>query len=82
MINNIPQKERVEKPTKYRDIQVGQIVSERVHMHGFHNGMVKVGIVVYVHPEKRFYRVKFPGLRAPVTEAYLMPIASMYEWER
>jgi len=79
MINEIPRQERENTPTHYRDVRVGQIVSERVHMKGYPNGMVKVGVVIYVHPEKRFYRVKFPGLLAPVVEAYLMPVASLYE---
>lgn len=69
----------VEKPTRYKQIKVGDIVAERVHMHGFHNGLLKTGVVVYVHPKGRFYRVKFPGKRAPVTEAYLTPIASIDE---
>lgn len=51
-------------------LKVGDIVEQWVHFDHSPQEMKLVGRVIWIHPEKRFYRVKFDQPGGSCTESY------------
>lgn len=58
-----------------RNVQVGDIVFERLMFDKGRSETVYKGKVIYVHPERRFYRAEFELPGGKVREAFSLHIA-------
>ena len=51
-------------------LKVGDVVEQWVHFDHCPQEMKMVGEVIWIHPDKRFYRVRFPQPHGSFTESY------------